>query len=174
MEENTTGVINEIKHVHHQNMKIKIGQFLKVYGPGLIVMLADTDAGCLITAAQSGAQWGYAMVLPQLLLIPILYAAQEMTVRLGIVTQQGHGELIRQHFGKGWAWLSAGTLGISAVGALLTEFIGIAGVGELFGVSKWLTIPAATILLIGIAFCGSYHRVEKIGVMIGLAELAFL
>lgn len=83
MEENTTGVINEIKHVHHQNMKIKIGQFLKVYGPGLIVMLADTDAGCLITAAQSGAQWGYAMVLPQLLLIPILYAAQEMTVRLG-------------------------------------------------------------------------------------------
>ncbi|WP_439818627.1 NRAMP family divalent metal transporter [Weissella paramesenteroides] len=174
MKESNTEVINELPIVNHQDVKLKIGHFLKVYGPGLIVMLADTDAGCLITAAQSGAQWGYAMVLPQLLLIPILYAAQEMTVRLGIVTQQGHGELIRQHFGKGWAWLSAGTLGISAVGALLTEFIGIAGVGELFGVSKWLTIPAATILLIGIAFCGSYHRVEKIGVMIGLAELAFL
>ena len=174
MKESSTEVINEVPIVNHQDVKLKIGHFLKVYGPGLIVMLADTDAGCLITAAQSGAQWGYAMVLPQLLLIPILYAAQEMTVRLGIVTQQGHGELIRQHFGKGWAWLSAGTLGISAVGALLTEFIGIAGVGELFGVSKWLTILAATILLIGIAFCGSYHRVEKIGVMIGLAELAFL
>lgn len=174
MKESSTEVINEVPIVNHQDVKLKIRHFLKVYGPGLIVMLADTDAGCLITAAQSGAQWGYAMVLPQLLLIPILYAAQEMTVRLGIVTQQGHGELIRQHFGKGWAWLSAGTLGISAVGALLTEFIGIAGVGELFGVSKWLTIPAATILLIGIAFCGSYHRVEKIGVMIGLAELAFL
>ncbi|ATF42185.1 divalent metal cation transporter [Weissella paramesenteroides] len=174
MKESSTEVINEVPIVNHQDVKLKIRHFLKVYGPGLIVMLADTDAGCLITAAQSGAQWGYAMVLPQLLLIPILYAAQEMTVRLGIVTQQGHGELIRQHFGKGWAWLSAGTLGISAVGALLTEFIGIAGVGELFGVSKWLTIPAATMLLIGIAFCGSYHRVEKIGVMIGLAELAFL
>lgn len=174
MKESSTEAINEVPIVNHQDVKLKIRHFLKVYGPGLIVMLADTDAGCLITAAQSGAQWGYAMVLPQLLLIPILYAAQEMTVRLGIVTQQGHGELIRQHFGKGWAWLSAGTLGISAVGALLTEFIGIAGVGELFGVSKWLTIPAATILLIGIAFCGSYHRVEKIGVMIGLAELAFL
>lgn len=174
MKESSTEVINEVPIVNHQDVKLKIRHFLKVYGPGLIVMLADTDAGCLIIAAQSGAQWGYAMVLPQLLLIPILYAAQEMTVRLGIVTQQGHGELIRQHFGKGWAWLSAGTLGISAVGALLTEFIGIAGVGELFGVSKWLTIPAATMLLIGIAFCGSYHRVEKIGVMIGLAELAFL
>src|SRR5699024_3110357 len=117
---------------------------------------------------------GYAMVLPQLLLIPILYAAQEMTVRLGIVTRKGHGELIRENFGKGWAWLSAGTLGISTIGALLTEFIGVAGVGELVGISKWVTIPAATILLIGIAFCGSYHRVEKIGVLIGLAELAFL
>ena len=174
MAEDTTGVISDVKVTHEQNVKLKMGRFLKVYGPGLIVMLADTDAGCLITAAQSGAQWGYAMVLPQLLLIPILYAAQEMTVRLGIVTRKGHGELIRQHFGKGWAWVSAGTLGISAIGALLTEFIGVAGVGELFGVSKWLTIPAATILLIGIAFCGSYHRVEKIGVLIGLAELAFL
>lgn len=148
--------------------------WLKVWGPGLIVMLADTDAGCLITAAQSGTQWGYTMILPQLLLIPILYMAQEMTVRLGIVTHKGHGELIREHFGVGWAWLSAGTLAISAVGALLTEFVGVAGVGELFGISKWITIPIATVLLVGIAFSGSYHRVEKIGVVIGLAELAFI
>ncbi|EUA09851.1 natural resistance-associated macrophage family protein [Mycobacterium kansasii 732] len=59
---------------------------LAVWGPGLVVMLADTDAGSLITAAQSGAQWGYRMVLPQLILMPILYVVQEMTVRLGIVT----------------------------------------------------------------------------------------
>ncbi|MBZ2405097.1 manganese transporter NRAMP [Liquorilactobacillus hordei] len=137
-------------------------------------MLADTDAGCLITAAQSGAQWGYTMILPQILLIPILYMAQEMTVRLGIVTHKGHGELIRENFGTGWAWLSAGTLAVSAIGALLTEFIGVAGVGELFGISKWITVPIATILLVGIAFIGSYRRVEKIGVIIGSAELAFI
>ena len=81
-----------------------------MWGPGLIVMLADTDAGCLITAAQSGAEWGYAMVLPQLVLIPILYLAQEITVRLGIVTGKGHGRLIRERFGRGWAYLSASTL----------------------------------------------------------------
>ena len=148
--------------------------WLKIWGPGLIVMLADTDAGCLITAAQSGTQWGYTMLLPQFLLIPILYMAQEMTIRLGIVTRKGHGELIRENFGTGWAWLSAGTLAVSAIGALLTEFVGVAGVGELFGISKWITVPLATILLVGIAFCGSYRRVEKIGVTIGLAELAFL
>ncbi len=64
-------------------------------------MLADTDAGCIITAAQSGAEWGYALVLPELVLIPILYMAQEMTVRLGVVTGKGHGQLIREHFGPG-------------------------------------------------------------------------
>ena len=80
---------------------------LAVWGPGLVVMLADTDAGSLITAAQSGSEWGYKMVLPQLLLIPVLYVVQEMTVRLGILTNMGHGALIRQTFGRNWAMLAA-------------------------------------------------------------------
>ncbi|MEJ6399972.1 NRAMP family divalent metal transporter [Nicoliella lavandulae] len=152
----------------------RIKLFLKVCGPGLIVMLADTDAGCLITAAQSGSQFGYSMILPQLLLIPILFMAQEMTVRLGIVTKQGHGELIRKHFGGGWAVLSAATLLISVIGALLTEMIGIAGVGELFGISKWITVPFATLILLVVSFKNSYHKVEHIGVAVGLFELMFI
>lgn len=84
------------------------------------------------------------------------------------------GELIRENFGFGWACLSAGTLALSVVGALLTEFVGVAGVGELFGISKWITIPIATIILVGIAFSGSYRRVEKVGIIVGLAELAFV
>lgn len=147
---------------------------LAVWGPGLVVMLADTDAGSLITAAQSGAQWGYRMVLPQLILMPILYVVQEMTVRLGIVTGRGHGALIRERFGRGWAWLSAFTLFASAIGALLTEFAGVAGVGELFGVSRWVSIPIATVMLLALALTGSYRRVERIGLAIGAAELAFL
>lgn len=147
--------------------------FLAVWGPGLVVMLADTDAGSLITAAQSGAQWGYRMILPQVVLMPILYVVQEITVRLGIVTRKGHGALIRERFGRGWALLSAGTLFASAVGALLTEFAGIAGVGELFGIPKTVTVPAATVFLVALAMTGSYRRVERIGIAIGLAELAF-
>lgn len=147
---------------------------LAVWGPGLIVMLADTDAGCLITAAESGAQWGYTMVLPQLVLIPILFMVQEITVRLGVVTRKGHGQLIRDHFGSRWAWVSAGTLVLSAVGALLTEFAGIAGVGELFGVSRWLTVPVITIALVVVAMLGSYRRVERIGIVVGLGQLAFI
>jgi Mn2+/Fe2+ NRAMP family transporter len=148
--------------------------FLAAWGPGLVVMLADTDAGSLITAAQSGAQWGYRMVLPQVILMPILYVVQEMTVRLGVVTGQGHGALIRERFGHRWALLSASTLFLSAIGALITEFAGIAGVGQLFGVSRWLTVPLATAFLLGLALTGSYRRVERIGIAVGLAELAFI
>lgn len=150
------------------------GRLSALWGPGLIVMLADTDAGCLITAAQSGAQWGYAMVLPQIALIPILFMVQEITVRLGVVTGKGHGTLIREHFGTGWAWFSGATLFISAIGALLTEFVGVAGVGELFGIPRTVTIPVATAALVGVCFTRGYARVERIGIVVGLGELAFI
>ncbi|CAI2655426.1 Divalent metal cation transporter MntH [Apilactobacillus kunkeei] len=174
MKERIDSEINDTSSNRLKRFWLELKKWLIVIGPGLIVMLADTDAGCLITAAQSGASYGYSMILPQLLLIPILFMVQEMTVRLGIVTNKGHGELIREYFGKFWAYVSAITLMISTIGALLTEFIGIAGVGELFGISKWITVPISTFVLILIAFLGSYRRVEKIGIIFGLFELTFI
>ena len=105
-------------------------RFLAVAGPGLVVMLADTDAGSVITAAQSGAQWGYRLLLLQLVLVPVLFVVQELTVRLGIVSGKGHGDLIQDYFGRGWAWLSVGTLVLACIGALLSELSGLAGVGS--------------------------------------------
>ncbi|CAI2652954.1 NRAMP family divalent metal transporter [Apilactobacillus kunkeei] len=174
MKERIDSEINDTLSNRLKRFWLELKKWLIVIGPGVIVMLADTDAGCLITAAQSGASYGYSMILPQLLLIPILFMVQEMTVRLGIVTKKGHGELIREYFGKFWAYVSAITLMISTIGALLTEFIGIAGVGELFGISKWITVPLSTFVLILIAFLGSYRRVEKIGIIFGLFELTFI
>ena len=137
-------------------------------------MLADTDAGSLITAAQSGARFGYRLVLPEVLLIPVLFVVQEMAARLGICTQQGHGILIKENFGTFWAILSALTLFISSVGALITEFVGIVGVGELFGISRWFTVSVVTAFLIAIALSGSYRSLERIGILVGLAELVFI
>ncbi len=148
--------------------------FLVVLGPGLVVMLADTDAGSIITAAQSGAQWGYKLLAPQLLLIPILYAVQELTVRLGLVTGKGHGELIRETFGLPWALLSIGTLAIACVGALLTEFSGLTGVGLLFGIPAWLTMLITAGGLIAVVWSGSYRSVERIAISLGLFELVFV
>ncbi|HEX2911021.1 MAG TPA: divalent metal cation transporter [Chloroflexia bacterium] len=148
--------------------------WLLSFGPGLMVMLADTDAGSLITAAQSGAQWGYALVFPQLALIPVLYVVQEMTIRLGIVTKKGHGELISQHFGRGWAFFSVITLFVACFGAIVTEYVGLAGVGQLVGLPPWLTVLVCATLLIGVVLTGSYKRVERIGLAVGMLELLFI
>ncbi len=145
-----------------------------VAGPGLVVMLADTDAGSAITAAQSGAQFGYSLLMLQVLLIPILYIVQELTVRLGLATQKGHGELISTTFGKAWAWLSVSTLMISCIGALLTEFAGIEGVGRLFGVAPWVSIGLTILFMVVVVGTGSYRQVEIVAMLIGMFELAFV
>ena len=148
--------------------------FLTIFGPGLVVMFADTDAGSVITAAQSGAVWGYQLLLLQLVLIPVVYMVQELAVRLGLVTGKGHGELIREHFGKGWAWLSVSTLMVACLGALVTEFAGVAGAGLLFGIPPWLSVGMAVLLLSIVAWTGSYLSVERIAILIGSFKLVFL
>ncbi len=167
-------ISTEIPEVIVGNVLKRIGLWIIIIGPGLMVMLADTDAGSIITAAQSGAQWNYHMILPQLMLIPFLYVVQEITVRLGVITRKGHGELIREHFGIGWAFISVFTLFISSVGALVTEFVGISGVGEMFHIPLWVSVPFVTGLLVAIGLTGSYRRVERIGLAVGLLELLFL
>ena len=153
---------------------IGIIYFLGIIGPGLVVMLADTDAGSVITAAQSGAVWGYNLLLLQIILVPILFIVQELTVRLGIVTGKGHGELIKEKFGPVWAWISVGTLTIASFGALITEFAGIGGVGLIFGIPLWASVGVSIIFLAVVALTGSYRSVEKIAILIGSFELAFV
>jgi NRAMP (natural resistance-associated macrophage protein)-like metal ion transporter len=152
----------------------KFRRFLAVAGPGLVVMLADTDAGSIVTAAQSGADWGYRLLWLQIALIPVLYIVQELTVRLGVVTGQGHAQLISRHFGRFWAWFSVLTLLVCCIGALTTELAGLAGVGALLG----LPVPLTMILVVGalllMAFTHSYLTVERIAISLGAFELVFL
>jgi Mn2+/Fe2+ NRAMP family transporter len=148
--------------------------FIAGIGPGILVMLADTDAGNVVTAAQSGAQWGYRL-LPLLLgLIPVLYMVQELAVRLGIFTGRGYSELVRYHYGSGWAWILAAGLVLAVAGSMTTEFAAVAGIGELYGVSRNLTLPMAAATLLVIVLSGSYRRVERTAILIGALELAFL
>ena len=123
----------------------RVARWLAVFGPGLVVMLADTDVGSLVTAGQSGAQWGYRLLLIQVLLMPILYITQELTVRLGIHTGRGHGELICETFGRFWGWVSAAGLAVATGGALLSEFSGVAAVGDLYGLSRYISLPLAAV-----------------------------
>jgi len=149
-------------------------RFAVVAGPGVVVMLADTDAGSIITAAQSGAQWGYRLLLLQVVLIPVLYIVQELTVRLGTVSGKGHAELIKEHFGRAWAWLSVATLVLSCIGALLSELSGLAGVGLLYGVPPPVTMILIVIALTFVAYKGSYLSVERIAIAVGAFEVVFV
>lgn len=149
-------------------------RFAVVAGPGLVVMLADTDAGSVITAAQSGAQSGYRLLLLQAVLIPILFVVQELTVRLGVVTGHGHGHAIRKYFGARWAWVSVLTLLVACIGALITELSGIAGVGALIGIPGWLSMVIVVVGLTIMAVRGSYLSVERIALAVGLFECVFL
>lgn len=145
-----------------------------VFGPGLVVMLADTDVGSVVTAAQSGVQWGYRLLVLQFALIPVLYVVQELTIRLGVVTGTGHGDLICRRFGRGWGVVSVTGLAVAVAGALITELSGIAGVGEMFGVGRGPALGLAVLILLLVALTGSYRRVERIALAFGAFELAFL
>ena len=148
-------------------------RFLSAFGPGLAVMLADSDVGSIVTAGQSGVQWGYRLLPAQFLLIPVLYLMQELAVRLGIFTGRGHGELIRERFGPIWAWIAVVPLAIATIGSLLTEFSGFAAVGALYGVPRVAAVAAGAVALLVIVLTGSYRRVERIAIAFGAFEVAF-
>lgn len=148
-------------------------RFAAVLGPGLLVMLADTDAGNVVTGAAAGAQWGFRLLPLLLLLIPALYMVQELTVRLGIFAGRGHAELIREKFGPGWAWASVMALAVASAGSLITEFTGVAGIGELYGIPKAASLAVAVAVLILAVTSGSHRRIERTAIAIGAFELAF-
>ncbi|WP_250495096.1 divalent metal cation transporter [Caballeronia sp. GAWG1-1] len=136
-------------------------------------MLADTDVGNVVSAAQSGARWGYRL-LPLLLgLIPALYVVQELALRLGMFTGLGHGELIRDAFGKRWSRFATVGMSVSAIGSVIAQLAGVAGVGEMYGIPREVSVPLAAVSIAGIVLSGSHRRVERAALAIGLVELTF-
>jgi len=146
----------------------------RLIGPGLLVCLADTDAGCLIVAGQSGAKWGYSLLALQIILIPILFLAQELTVRLGIYSGKGHTACIKERFGPFWAWFSCTFLVIECIGAIVSEMSGVASVMELWGFSRIFGTLVAAVAIVSVVVLCNYRQIETIGVFFGLFELTFV
>jgi Mn2+/Fe2+ NRAMP family transporter len=153
--------------------------FLAIIGPGLIVMVGDNDAGGVSTYAEAGQNYGYSLLWVLLLLIPVLLVNQEMVVRLGAVTGVGHARLINERFGKFWGWFSVGDLFILNFLTIVTEFIGVSLALRYFGVTPYVSVPVAGLLLILITTSGSFRRWERamflfIVVSLVLVPLAFV
>jgi Mn2+/Fe2+ NRAMP family transporter len=147
--------------------------FLMVFGPGLIVMEADNDAGAVSTYVQAGAQYGTHLLWLLLLLLPICYFVQEMVVRLGIATGQGHAAMIYRRFGVWWGRFSLADLLLLNFLTLVTEFAAIALVVGKLGVDPRLGVPVAAVALSALVLTGSYRRWERIVVFLCLLDLAW-
>lgn len=147
---------------------------LAAWGPGLLVMLADTDAGNVVAAAQAGAQWRFRLLPLILALIPALYLVQELAARLGVATGVGFGALVREKLGRGPAICALAGLALAAFGTFVTEFSAFAGIGELYGFSRGAALACAVVALLAMALTGSYKKVERAALAIGLLECAFL
>ncbi|MEU6647201.1 NRAMP family divalent metal transporter [Saccharomonospora sp. NPDC046836] len=148
-------------------LKRRLLTLLAIVGPGLIVMVGDNDAGGVATYAQAGQNYGYSLLWVLLLLVPVLIINQEMVVRLGAVTGVGHARLINERFGRFWGWFSVGDLFVLNFLTIVTEFIGVSLALSFFGVSQYISVPIAAILLVGITATGSFRRWER-------AMLAFI
>jgi len=135
---------------------------LAIVGPGLIVMVGDNDAGGVATYSQAGQNYGTSLLWVLLLLIPVLIVNQEMVVRLGAVTGVGHARLINERFGRFWGWFSVGDLFLLNFLTIVTEFIGVSLALGYFGVSDYISVPIAAVLLVAITASGSFRRWERV------------
>jgi NRAMP (natural resistance-associated macrophage protein)-like metal ion transporter len=147
--------------------------FLMVVGPGLIVMVADNDAGAVSTYSQAGAQYGTHLLWVVLLLLPVTYFIQEMVVRLGIATGKGHAAMIYQRFGKWWGLFSLIDLELVNFLTLVTEFAAIDLALNKMGVDPRIGVPLAAAALVLIAVTGSYRRWERTVVLLCLLDFAW-
>ncbi|VVB65871.1 Divalent metal cation transporter MntH [Candidatus Gugararchaeum adminiculabundum] len=156
----------------------RFAKALKLYlilaGPGLIVMLADNDAGGITTYAATGAKYGYDLIWFLVLLLPVAYYVQEMTVRLGAVTKRGHAEAIFDAFGPFWGWFSFLDLILVNWLTLVTEFIGMTAALGIFGIPPIITILVVCAVMTLMVLQGKYWTWEKIAFLFCSLNLIYI
>jgi Mn2+/Fe2+ NRAMP family transporter len=144
-----------------------------VLGPGLIAATAGDDAGGIATYSQVGAKYGYDLLWVLLVITLSLALIQETCARLGAATGRGLLDLVREHFGIGWALFAVGVVLLANGGVVVTEFVGIAAAAELFGISRYLAVPIAAFVIWYLVFQGSYSSVERVFLAMALVFLAY-
>ena len=147
--------------------------FLMVFGPGLIVMEADNDAGAVSTYMQAGGQYGLHLLWLLIVLLPICYFVQEMVARLGIATGKGHAAMIYERFGKWWGHFSLFDLLLVNFLTLITEFAAISLALSAMGVSPYVSVPISALGLTLMVVTGSYLRWERIVIVLCLLDLTW-
>src|SRR5258708_4187700 len=142
--------------------KIRILLFFAVVGPGFITANVDNDAGGILTYSSAGAQFGHLLLWTMIPITLALIVVQEMCARMGAVTGKGLSDLIREEFGFRITFFMMIGILIINFGNVVGEFAGIAGSLELFGLSKYITVPVCAVIIWLMVVKGQYKSVEKV------------
>lgn len=155
-------------------LKFKFFLLLSILGPGIIAGTADNDAGGIATYSVAGASFGYKMLWVLLIVTFILAITQEMGARLGLVTGKGLAALIRENFNlKITTFIVAITFAANWTN-ILAEYAGISTVADIYGVPRFVAVPAAALLIGWIVYKGSFRIVQKVFLTSSLLFLAYL
>ena len=147
---------------------------LSVLGPGVIAAAAGNDAGGIATYSQAGAKYGLTLLWSIAVVTVGLIVVQEMCARMGAVTGKGLAALIRENFGVKVTAFAMLVLLIANFATTVSEFAGIAAVGELFHVPRYYTIPLAIVLVWLLVSRGSYQKVERILLAASLVFVTYI
>ena len=147
---------------------------LAAMGPGMVAALAGADAGGVATYSSAGALFGYGQLWTVPVMCRLLIVAQETAARMGCVTGKGFASLIREQFGVRMSTLAMLALLISNTTVTLSEFAGIASGFALFGIPAYVSVPIAAVAIWALTMSGSYHRIEKILLLISCAFVTYV
>ncbi len=154
--------------------RLGIGALLAVVGPGLLAGLSDDDPAGITTYSVLGANHGYQLLWVLLLSTVALVMFHGLAARMGVVTGQGLIGLVRQRYGVrvGGAVLAA--LVTANLGTTCAEFAGIAAGFELFGITRYVSVPAAAVIVSLLVLRGGFHRVEHLLLLLSTVFLAYI
>ncbi|MBK9389584.1 MAG: divalent metal cation transporter [Bacteroidetes bacterium] len=162
---------NRFKDIHFFK---KLAIFFAILGPGIITGSVDNDAGGITTYSVAGAMYGYGLIWTLIPSFIVLLVIQEMNARMGIVTGKGLSDLIRENAGMKITFLIFLGLLFSNIGNTTTEFAGVAGSMEIFGISKYISVPIVAVLVWFLVVKGTYEIAERIFLLFSLSLLTYV
>ena len=158
-------------------MRLKAPQawlvLLAAAGPGLIAAAAGNDAGGIVTYASAGSQFVYRTLFLMVLITVAYVAVQEMVARLAVHTGKGLAALIREEFPLRLTAFAITAFAIANIGLMVTEFGGIATAFQLFGVSRYLSVPIAAVAIWSLVLFGSYRYAERIFLLLTVVFITY-
>jgi Mn2+/Fe2+ NRAMP family transporter len=155
-------------------LQVRLLTLLVILGPGLITASADNDAPGIATYSMAGSTYGYRFLWVILAITVGEVIVMEMAGRMGAVTGKGAADLIREQFGVRVTALAMVCLLIANLGTTIGEFAGVAAGTELFGLSRYISVPLAALLVGLLVIRGSYRHVEKVLLALTLAALSYI